>query len=271
MPAHYIAVDHSMKKIVISIRGTCSLQDLIVDLVCEPKELKPFEWQSFYGDDDRIKSGYVHSGFWTAANRLSDKIEVDVKAALVKYPEYSLVVVGHSYGAAVASLMCILWASSRNWTHQQFVRKNLHAYCFGAPCSVCSVISSDQWVQQRVTSVVLGNDFVSRLSLQSFKEMQDKLIQIASSHKLETAGVKGCNDPKENACCRLSPVEKLYPPGQVWYIHSENRSTTPEYQEIYVNPTTAKFLNSIQITPSMFKVHMPERYIEALSTNSSTA
>ncbi len=270
MPAHYLAVDHSIKKVVISIRGTCSLQDVIVDLVCEPKELEPFEWESVNGgDSDRIKFGYVHSGFWAAANRLSELLEFNLESALAKYPEYSLVIVGHSYGGAVASLLCILWAASRTGTHQQFVRRNLHSYSFGAPCSVCNEMSSDQYVQQRVTSVVLGNDFVSRLSLQSFMEMQETLLHITSNQKLEAASrmeVKGSTDPIEKSQAGFVPVRKLYPPGQVWYIHSEDQNSS-KYQPVLVNPVTTTFLNTVQITPNMFTVHMPNKYIEALSEN----
>jgi len=270
MPVHYLAVDHSIQKVVISIRGTLSLQDCIVDLVCEPKELDPCEWQSFYGDDNRIKFGSVHLGFWSAAQRLSKLIEADVKAALGKHPNYSLVIVGHSYGGAVASLLCILWAASDNWTHQEFTRRNLHAYAFGAPCAVCSEVSKDKWVRQRVTSVVLGDDIVSRISLASFQEMQEQLVSHASGKIADDQILKGDQIKLADGRLRTKATKKLYCPGQVWHLDPELDDATSQNRALLINPVTSAYLNTIQISPTMFSAHMPQRYVAAMAGGSSS-
>jgi sn1-specific diacylglycerol lipase len=83
-PAHYVALAHDRKTIVISIRGSKSYNDIVTDLNGKPVE--------FY-------SGTAHEGMAAAAFWLSEKIRGDVEKLRTKYPDYQIIITGHSLGA----------------------------------------------------------------------------------------------------------------------------------------------------------------------------
>jgi len=246
VPAHYLAVDHRLQKVILSIRGTWCLEDLAVDLTCEPEEMAPEEWQSSNIDDDQLKTGHVHGGFWIAAKRLAGMLESDLEKALEDNPDYSLAIVGHSYGGAIAALLCIFWSASEKGTHRAFKHRKLHAYAFGAPCVVCQNISRDEWVQKRVTSIVLGSDLVCRLGLKSFLHLQEEL--------LVRSRVNGCAEE----CRSQVSCEQLFCPGKVWFLHPSSMNP------VRVDPVASEYLNTIQLTRTMLSDHMPASYAEAI-------
>lgn len=54
--------------------------------------------------------GRSHKGFVIATNHLRQEIEPTVLDALEEYPDYQVVVCGHSLGAAVSTLLTLMWA-----------------------------------------------------------------------------------------------------------------------------------------------------------------
>ena len=88
-PVHYVALDHQTKSVVVTIRGTMSFHDVLVDLVCEQDVL------SFMAEDEATE-GRVHKGFLASANFLSTELHDLVEAALLKHPTYRLIICGHS-------------------------------------------------------------------------------------------------------------------------------------------------------------------------------
>lgn len=68
----------------------------------------------------------VHQGFITAFNSVADTVTSTVSAQLAAHPSYTLVSVGHSLGAALASLGGVSLASN-------FPGKPLLVYTFGQP------------------------------------------------------------------------------------------------------------------------------------------
>ncbi|KAL4900603.1 hypothetical protein BDW74DRAFT_170774 [Aspergillus multicolor] len=103
----YVAVSHppSPKRIVVAFRGTYSIPNAIVDLSLYPQEYVPFTVGNNTDDDtpDCIDC-WVHLGFMNAW-RSTRTIILDTISALVdEYPDYTLTLVGHSLGGAVAAL-----------------------------------------------------------------------------------------------------------------------------------------------------------------------
>lgn len=102
----FVAIDYTQKKIVISIRGTLSMKDILTDLNAEAEvlPLKPPR-------DDWLG----HKGMVQAAVYIKNKLEEEniIQKALNKNPErctdsFGLVVVGHSLGAGAAAILAIL-------------------------------------------------------------------------------------------------------------------------------------------------------------------
>ena len=93
---YFVAADRRHKKIVVSIRGTLSLEDALTDLCATPGSM---------GDFDPNLEGYLaHTGMIKAANyvykELMDKHLLD--QALSHFDGYDLVITGHSLGAGTA-------------------------------------------------------------------------------------------------------------------------------------------------------------------------
>lgn len=95
--AAFTAIDHAAKAIVVSVRGsvlTMDLKNWITNF--------RFQWVICeFGDNCK-----AHGGFVDAYEELRDRnVYKDVLLAKTQYPEYNIVVTGHSLGGAVASLL----------------------------------------------------------------------------------------------------------------------------------------------------------------------
>ncbi|KAL2369330.1 triacylglycerol lipase [Blastomyces gilchristii SLH14081] len=93
------------KRIIIGFRGTYSIANTIVDLSAIPQIYTPYPANNPTDPHQpRCNNCTVHAGFmesWKSARRtLLDPL----KRTMVKYPDYQLVLVGHSLGGAVAAL-----------------------------------------------------------------------------------------------------------------------------------------------------------------------
>lgn len=196
---HYVTVDHASKAIVLTCRGTLGLSDILTDL--------SMNYSEFSLPTDKEKVFKAHSGMLDAAQLLSKekgKVYQKIRQGLESYPEYGLVLCGHSLGGGVASLLCVLWSQQIiNNTGQvallqdkkedslmpSFVTSSqsglpagrpIHCYAYGPP-GVMS-LSLSNYCSGLVTSVVHGYDIVSSLSLGLVKDFKN----VATSLHAET-------------------------------------------------------------------------------------
>eukprot|EP00516_Mucochytrium_quahogii_P000822 CAMPEP_0203763376 /NCGR_PEP_ID=MMETSP0098-20131031/16094_1 /ASSEMBLY_ACC=CAM_ASM_000208 /TAXON_ID=96639 /ORGANISM=" , Strain NY0313808BC1" /LENGTH=535 /DNA_ID=CAMNT_0050658131 /DNA_START=1211 /DNA_END=2818 /DNA_ORIENTATION=- len=243
-PGHYVAINHAHKHVVVSIRGTMRLQDVLVDLVCEQEE-----FTSIY-DGDEVANGKVHKGFLRSAQRLANDLHEPVALALRANPGYELVLCGHSLGAGVATVLSLLWARV-----DEFRKRNIHAYAFAAPCTLCPELAHAPFTKRHVTSVVVGDDVVARLSLSSFRDMQRAMVALAPMHSVS-------NEEKLQVFKDLPRDEvkdKLFSSGSVYLLDSH------EFHGRAVEVDAVRTLHSIELSSEMFSVHLPNQYMESIS------
>jgi len=91
-----MARDDTAKRIVISIRGTDSFSNTIIDSL------------SFFTPSGKIPgcpTCRVHTGFYLAWQSVEKTIAKAFTEQLVMFPEYQLLITGHSMGGAIASLL----------------------------------------------------------------------------------------------------------------------------------------------------------------------
>ncbi|KAI0157565.1 lipase [Xylariaceae sp. FL1272] len=88
----FVAVDPGHQAIVVSMRGSSSLNNFITD----------FEF--FQEDCPLVSGGQVHIGFAKAWSEVSTAVLAALKTATAANPSYRIVFTGHSLGAAVSSL-----------------------------------------------------------------------------------------------------------------------------------------------------------------------
>eukprot|EP00981_Chlorochromonas_danica_P002538 scaffold487_cov178-Ochromonas_danica.AAC.26 len=226
-----IFVDHAMQTVVLTIRGTVSIEDCITDILCDPVELEAAG--RMWGFDGRGK--YAHGGMLRAALAIRQEIqdtqildqllgrqsesgkEVDHPESVLQTPlferfsHYCVVITGHSLGAGTAVLLAMLLRSRY---------PSVQCYAYGTPGAVLD----------RSTSVALRNDVLDAICRAKANKMvilsaicrdlkeEDVLYpesQIPQSHFRDkvTAFKRACEEK-----ARTSPQVPLYHPGQILHM-----------------------------------------------------
>ncbi|RAL11160.1 lipase family protein [Aspergillus homomorphus CBS 101889] len=91
--AGFLAVDPTNKKLVVSFRGSSSIENWVANL------------DFIFQDASAICRGcQVHQGFFKAWSSVAATLTTEIKAAVTKYPGYTLVFTGHSLGGALATI-----------------------------------------------------------------------------------------------------------------------------------------------------------------------
>ncbi|CRG92688.1 hypothetical protein PISL3812_09753 [Talaromyces islandicus] len=88
----FVALDKTNKAIILSFRGSYSVRNWISDV----------EFPLI--DPGLCDSCLAEFGFWSSWEVVREPISAVIKESLSTYPDYELIVVGHSLGAAVATL-----------------------------------------------------------------------------------------------------------------------------------------------------------------------
>jgi hypothetical protein len=229
---HFITVDHEAKGIVLTIRGTLGLEDILADLTCEYEN---FEWQH--------RTWKAHRGMLQCAQMLtgsSSSILKTLKGALEKHPEYGLIFCGHSLGGGVAGLFGILVSVRIN--SGEFVTNDatglppgrpIHVFCYGPPATISSALRME--TKGLITSVVYGLDIVPCLSLGLLRDFQSMaksikndrhgvLEQIRRRVFSQMSSIPNSEDSDDYMYSILQNLrshmnnEKLVPPGEVYHI-----------------------------------------------------
>ncbi|KAF9921267.1 hypothetical protein FBU30_008725 [Linnemannia zychae] len=112
---HYINLDHGANCIVLTCRGTLGLSDVLTDLCAHYDDLIMPTIKSGRRKDQPAPSKYkVHAGMHASARLLSQETSTvfkTIQKALQDYPDYGLVLCGHSLGGGVASILSLLWST----------------------------------------------------------------------------------------------------------------------------------------------------------------
>ncbi|KAF9313169.1 hypothetical protein BG003_005521 [Podila horticola] len=151
-PRYYLLDDVETKQIVLVLRGTKSLHDLMIDLTCDASDLwldhdstpttfsPTVSGQNTSGHSSRQqrkKPFKVHSGFLKAARTIASAdtigIQEKIKAALEDRPGYSLLLIGHSLGAGIASILSMLWADPATGMTPEIPRHTIARSSSAAP------------------------------------------------------------------------------------------------------------------------------------------
>ena len=187
---HYIALDHGARAVVFACRGTLGFEDILADMACDY--------------DDLVLRGNryrVHKGIHASACRLlygrDGRVLASLRDALEKYPEYGLVLCGHSLGGAVTSLLGAMLSERQNdgtfvtsaTDHQKLLGdggfagaddasaapslpngRPIHVFAYGPPGTMSATLA--RRTKGLITTVVQGNDIVPYLSIGVLHDFQ---------------------------------------------------------------------------------------------------
>eukprot|EP00536_Pseudo-nitzschia_multiseries_P012886 jgi/Psemu1/244944/estExt_Genewise1.C_5140003 len=168
-----ILLDHERSLVVLSIRGSLSLEDVVTDTLVLPESLE--ELGERYGFNGRGQ--YCHSGVLACfENVLRDLQRYGWLERLLEldYPDYHLRIVGHSLGAGVCTLLGYVLRSKY---------PSLKVYGFSPPgCTMTWDLATNcaDWS----TSFVLDSDIVPRLSVLALEDLRDEVLELIGRIKV---------------------------------------------------------------------------------------
>lgn len=152
---------------MLSIRGSWSVSDIFTDLSAGPASFKA---------PGMPEDTVAHYGFTVCCNKLLSRL-LDgnlLEKALSLYPDYDFVITGHSLGAGLAILV-----GAKLRAHHP----NLKVYAFATPNGLLTREAS-KYTEQFVFTVVIGDDFVARMSLEAVENLKVGILETLQSCKL---------------------------------------------------------------------------------------
>ncbi|KAL4782698.1 hypothetical protein BJX76DRAFT_349157 [Aspergillus varians] len=188
---HYLFLDHESKAVVLALRGTWGFEDVLTDMTCAYDDL---EWQG--------KSWKVHKGMHASAKHLlmggGRRVMITIRAALEEFPDYGVVLCGHSLGGGVAALLATMISEPTNEVAQvSFTTASrpdrqlllpsgrgtddthpacylsagrpIHVYAYGPPATMSPFLR--RATRGLITTIVNGQDMVPCLSLGILHDM----------------------------------------------------------------------------------------------------
>uniref|UniRef100_A0ACD5VLH2 Uncharacterized protein n=1 Tax=Avena sativa TaxID=4498 RepID=A0ACD5VLH2_AVESA len=193
-PGYYIAIDPRAKLVILGIRGTHTVYDLVTDLVAlSDKKVSP-------------KGFSTHFGTYEAARwYLRWELRI-IRQCLEKHKDYKLRLVGHSLGGASAALLAIM-LRKKSKEELGFSPDIVSAVGFGVPPCVSREIAES--CASYVSTVVLQDDIVPRLSAASLARLRKEIIETDWAKVLEKEDWKHIVDLVTNAKLVVSSIQDV--------------------------------------------------------------
>jgi len=253
-PGYFLAVDHKTQSIVLAIRGSFEIKDAIPDLIANKTE---------------FLEGSTHNGLLRASLNVKKEIDENFKQLKNKYPNYQIILTGHSLGAAVAAIITTLLLEE----YAQNIK--LHAYCFACP----AIFTYDLALQYKnyITTFIYNDDCIPRLSYDSMETLKHKIINVINHNKsfklriVQTLIKWGfCS---ENSFPNIKPVIclqkinfeepeiilNLLPPGQIIYMYKDDDN------KLKIEKSCQNLFSHVVVSQRMLFDHFPDEYEKVLN------
>jgi len=258
-PGYMVAVDYEHHCVVVSLRGTTSISDILADLLCGSVAL------TLGGVE-----GMAHEGMLRAASRMEALLlrlteEGLAKLQALRRPQGPLrvLVSGHSLGAGVAALVTALWRDNG-----RLPGVDVQCIAFACPQILDSRLAAA--LSNHTTSVIVGDDMVPRLSLATATDLRSAVLHLSSpvdyglgpsfhAHNILASAAAGEADHLHEAYATVrhaacTSPNRLFPPGRLIHL-------VPGDEPRAVSPCT---FDELRISQDMASAHMPRRYLIAI-------
>lgn len=164
-----VAADHSKQTIVVALRGSMSMSDMVTDMNGQTDKL-PIE---NCPDDWLCHRGITRAADYVKTTLLKEHI---LDRAFNCRPDlgskdYTLILCGHSLGAGVAAILGILLRSRY---------PTLKSYLYSPPGGILS-LPAVEYTKQFATGTLLGNDVVPRLGIAQLERLRYHVLLSSKS------------------------------------------------------------------------------------------
>jgi sn1-specific diacylglycerol lipase len=159
-----IVIDDKMKTIVITVRGTRSLEDLVVDLQFTPESLeKVGRICGFDGAGHWCHKGFLTRSKWIYNDITRTRILNTLYLETSPYNTYPLVLCGHSLGAGCASILSLMLRPAF---------PSLQCFAYEPPGCIFNAELSELCTEF-ITSFVRHDDCIPRISYHNLELLRD--------------------------------------------------------------------------------------------------
>lgn len=156
-----------MKSVVLTIRGSWSVNDVFTDLAAAPR--------AFHAEG-MPKDTVAHHGMSICSENMIAALEEDnlLEKALCQYPDYGFVITGHSLGAGLAVLVGAKLRPKY---------PDLMVYGFATPSSLLSREAA-KFTEQFVFTLCVGDDFAVRTTIEAVEKLKLGIVETLESCKM---------------------------------------------------------------------------------------
>ena len=228
------------------------MNDVVIDLLAEEEE---------------FLNGMAHSGMLKAAFRVINDTADVLKNAFKTYPDYRLVITGHSLGAGVSA---IIHLGIRSGTFKDVIPPTIELKTILlAPPPVYKATEIPDELTKEITAFVQGNDCVPRLSSANIDEFFEKAYALGKLELTQSQIFKLLteqSDEEVDACLeamneatekvQTDKFQRLNHVGNVYYI--------PEKEPKMFKVNGGFFDDSFLLLKMMIWDHLQPNYRKAL-------
>ncbi|WOL13282.1 hypothetical protein Cni_G22051 [Canna indica] len=193
-PGYYIGIDTRNKLIIFGIRGTHNVYDLITDIVTSSNIEVSLEGFSTHFGTAEAARWYLHHELRT------------IRKCLEEHKDYKLRLVGHSLGGAAAALLAIM-LRKESADKLGFDPDIVSAVGFGTPPCVSKELAES--CASYVTTVVLQDDIIPRLSVVSLTRLRNEILETDWMSVIGKEDWKGMFDLVTNAKQVVSSIQDV--------------------------------------------------------------
>ncbi|KAK4847961.1 hypothetical protein QYF36_007592 [Acer negundo] len=193
-PGYYIGIDPRKKLVILGIRGTHTVYDLITDIVSSSDEEVTFEGYSTH-------FGTAEAARWFLRHELGT-----IRQCLEKHEGFRLRLVGHSLGGSTAALLAIM-LRKKSLKELGFSPDIVSAVGYATPPCVSRELAES--CSDFVTTVVMQDDIIPRLSAASLARLRNEILRTDWMSVVEKEDWKNVIDLVINAKQVVSSVQDV--------------------------------------------------------------
>ncbi|KAI4303717.1 hypothetical protein MLD38_039315 [Melastoma candidum] len=231
-PGYYIGVDHRRKLVILAIRGTHTVYDIITDIVSSSDDEVTFEGYSTH-------FGSAEAARWFLTHEIGT-----LKKYLDKYEGFRLRIVGHSLGGAIAALLAIM-LRTKSKEELGFDPDTVTAVGCAAPPCVSKELAES--CSEFVCNVVMQDDIVPQMSLASLTRLRNEILETNWTSVIEKGDWRRIVNLVTNAKLVVSSAQDV---ARKLAEFAKFRTTKETLDDIIPKAQTATLKNTSDDTPT---------------------